>query len=193
MIKVKEILIVEGKHDRVKLASFTEATIIETNGFRIFNDKNKQKMIIKLASKVGVIIITDSDSAGFVIRSFLKSILPKDVIIKNAYIPQIKGKEKRKDSVSKEGLLGVEGLSEEVIKKALADLITVDNQSGTKITKVDFFRDGLTGGENSAQKRGQLIDKLKLPSYITTNALLEYINIAVGQEKYQELINELKV
>lgn len=191
MIKVDEIIIVEGKHDKIKLSSFINGTIIETNGFRIFSDKKKQGMIRKLATTRGIIILTDSDSAGFVIRSFLKSILPQNTVIKNAYIPQILGKEKRKDTHSKEGFLGVEGIDIQSLKEILQSSVTNICSDLQQITKTDFFIDGLTGAENSALRRQKIIKKLDLPSYITTNALLEYINIAVGKEKYNQIINEI--
>lgn len=191
MIKIKEIIIVEGKHDKIKLKQFLDANIIETNGFRIFSDKNKQKMIVNLAKKQGIIILTDSDSAGFVIRSFLKSILPKDVVIKNAYIPQILGKEKRKSQASKEGFLGVEGLVEDEIKKALENVMTLSDKKVEIITKSDFFIAGLTGNENSSQKREKLLKKLDLPLCMSTNALLEYVNIALSIEEFANLLQEI--
>ena len=192
MINVHEIIIVEGKYDKNKLKQFITGTIIETGGFRIFNDKAKQSMIRKLGQKNGVIVLTDSDSAGFVIRNFLKSILPSEKI-KHAYIPEILGKEKRKEKASKEGLLGVEGVEVEIIKKALDMLITENKSScnSLKVTKSVFFADGFTGRENSSIKRNALIEKLKLPKYITTNALLEYINIVLDFETYKLYLDEI--
>lgn len=192
MLKIEEIIIVEGKYDRNKLKQFVDATIFETNGFRIFKDKKKQEMIRNLGRKNGVIILTDSDSAGFVIRNFLKSILPADKI-KNAYIPEILGKEKRKDEYSKEGLLGVEGVEVEIIKNALNKLDLVENtdNNAKKITKTDFFIDGISG-EGSSVLRLKLIEKLGIPKYITPKALLEYLNASVGFEGYKQLLQELK-
>lgn len=192
MIKINEIIIVEGKYDKIKLSRFIKGIIIETNGFRIFNDKNKQQMIRNLAKKRGIIVLTDSDSGGFVIRNFLKSILP-NCEIKQAYIPEILGKEKRKESVSKQGLLGVEGIEDEIIKKALSKHTTeVHDKNEKVVTKVDFFVDGLSGGENSQKRRDFLINYLKLPKYITTNALLDYVNVVMSFDEYKSLINSFK-
>lgn len=193
MLKISEIIIVEGKYDKNKLKQFIDGVIIETNGFRIFNDKPKQKMIRELGTKNSVIVLTDSDSAGFVIRNFLKSILPVEKI-KNAYIPEILGKEKRKDNASKEGLLGVEGMEEEVIKTALKYLISYENMglNEKKITKTDFFIDGLSGS-GSTEIRLKLIQKLGLPKYITSKALLEFLNSTMDFATYKSLVNEIKI
>ncbi len=188
MIKIKEIIIVEGKYDKQKLKKIVDGTIIETNGFRIFSDKQKQKLIINLAKKQGILILTDSDSAGFVIRSFLKSILPNNVIIKNVYAPQILGKEKRKNTASKEGFLGIEGIDEEILRKSLSNFINYDEKEGKKVTKTDFFIDGLTGRENSSELRLKMIKKFGLPEYMTTNALLEYVNVAMKYDEYKNII-----
>lgn len=192
MININEIIIVEGKYDKIKLKQFINATIIETNGFRIFNDKNKQNMIRKMGIKNGVIVLTDSDSAGFVIRNFLKSILPSDKI-KHAYIPEILGKEKRKETTSKEGLLGVEGIEDKIIKNALEKLQLTEQtvNNGSKITKADFFVDGFSGGENSSKKREILLKKLNLPKYITSNALIEYINTVFDICEYKKMVLEV--
>ncbi|MFI3226407.1 MAG: DUF4093 domain-containing protein [Clostridia bacterium] len=191
MLKIKEIIIVEGKYDKNKLKQFIDGVIIETNGFRIFKDKAKQKMIRDLGQKNGVIVLTDSDSAGFVIRNFLKSILPQDKI-KNVYIPEILGKEKRKESASKEGLLGVEGMEVEILKKALNQMVYSENTSlnSKKITKADLFVDGLSG-DGSSIKRGNLIEKLGLPKYITPKALLEYLNLTMDFNSYKVLISQI--
>lgn len=190
MIKISQIIIVEGKHDKVKLSNFIDGTIIETAGFRIFKDKPKQKMIRDLGNKNGVIILTDSDSAGFVIRNFLKTILPENKI-KNAYIPEILGKEKRKETTSKEGLLGVEGMSEQVILDALALELSAQKRENF-LTKLDFFEDGLSGGTNSEALRQRLLARLGLPKYLSSNALLEYINCSLDLETYKSHIFEIK-
>lgn len=191
MLKVKEIIIVEGKYDKNKLKQFIDGVIIETNGFRIFQDKAKQKMIRDLGQKNGVIVLTDSDSAGFMIRNFLKSILPKDKI-KNAYIPEILGKEKRKKNASKEGLLGVEGMEVEILEKALNKLVSCEelDLNVKKVTKADLFVDGLSG-DGSSIKRAKLIEILGLPKYITPKALLEYINLTVDFDGYRALLERI--
>lgn len=190
MINISEIIIVEGKHDKVKLANFIDGTIIETGGFRIFKDKQKQKMIRDLGNKNGVIILTDSDSAGFVIRNFLKGIMPENKI-KNAYIPEVLGKEKRKDTMSKEGLIGVEGMSEKIILDALAENIS-EKKRENFLTKLDFFEDGLSGGKDSEALRTCLLERLNLPKYLSANALLEYINCSLDYETYKSHVFEIK-
>lgn len=190
MINISEIIIVEGKHDKVKLSNFIDGTIIETGGFRIFKDKPKQKMIRDLGNKNGVIILTDSDSAGFVIRNFLKTILPENKI-KNAYIPEVFGKEKRKDTVSKEGLVGVEGMTKQIILDALSSDISNEKRENF-LTKLDFYEDGLSGGHDSEALRQQLLTKLGLPKFLSANALLEYINCSLDFETYKSYIFDIK-
>lgn len=181
MIEIKEAIIVEGKYDKQRLKNIVNSTIIETNGFRIFKDKNKVNLIRQLAEKQGIVILTDSDGAGFVIRNHLKGIIPNKNI-KNAYIPKIKGKEKRKDKPSKEGTLGVEGIDENLLMQSLVNAqVTIINKAENnitkeKITKLDLYKLGLIGKENSKKLRTQLLNKLNLPEYITTNALLEVLN-----------------
>lgn len=193
MIKVKEAIIVEGKYDKIKLSSIVDGLIITTNGFGIFNDKERQYLIRELAEKRGIIILTDSDSAGFVIRNFLKGSVPKDRI-KNAYIPDVFGKEKRKEKRSKEGKLGVEGVAKELIIDALrkcgASFENCDCESrfGEEITKADFFAYGLTGGKDSAEKREALKKKLKLPENMTTNSLLAVLNCLMTREEFEKLM-----
>ncbi|MDO4609030.1 MAG: DUF4093 domain-containing protein, partial [Clostridia bacterium] len=164
MITLKQAIVVEGKYDKIKLANFINATIITTNGFRIFKDKQKRDFIRLIAQKNGIIVMTDSDSAGSLIRSHLKQICPDGTII-NVYVPQLSGKEKRKNKPSKEGLLGVEGLSEVVIIDALKRSgVTEANVKRDKlIKKSDLFALGLSGGKNSSTLREELADFLKLP------------------------------
>lgn len=191
MLKINEIIIVEGKYDKNKLKQFIDGVIIETNGFRIFRDKQKQKMIRDLGMKNGVIILTDSDSAGFVIRNFLQSILPKEKI-KNVYIPEILGKEKRKNLPSKENLLGVEGMEVKILENVLNSLNNTDKtqENIRKVLKSDFFQDGLTG-DGSSKKREKLIAKLGVPKHITVKALLEYINATMNYDEYKTIICEI--
>lgn len=202
MITIKEAIIVEGKYDKMRLRSVVNATIIETNGFRIFKDKEKVNLIKQLAEKNGVIVLTDSDGAGFVIRNHLKNIVPKQQI-KHAYIPQIKGKEKRKAAPSKEGTLGVEGIDEQELLKALKNAgVTYQSEEEQlqeykvkdkiKITKVDLFKLGLTGRENSHVLRCELLKRLNLPQYITTNALLDVLNSLMDLNELADILKEME-
>lgn len=194
MITIKEAIIVEGKYDKMRLKSVVNATIIETNGFRIFKDKEKVNLIKRLAEKQGIIVLTDSDGAGFVIRNHLKNIVPKEQI-KHAYIPQIKGKEKRKAQPSKEGTLGVEGIDEQQLIISLKNAGVTYNSSVKKnsITKTELFKLGLTGRENSQKLRCALLKKLNLPQYITTNALLDVLNSLMDLNQLSKIINEIKI
>ena len=193
MLKIKEAVIVEGKYDKQRLQEFIDAPIITTSGFRVFKDKGKQELIRKLSKERGLLVMTDSDSAGFVIRNFLKGIVPESQI-KHCYIPQIKGKEKRKDTPSKEGLLGVEGLSLDILREALIkSSVNVGQGSDLPqkelITKSDFFEMGLSGRENSALLRKKLMQELGLPTYLSSNALLEVINSLYTK---QDILDKLK-
>lgn len=191
MIKLKQAVIVEGRYDKIKLKNIIDAPIIETNGFRIFNDKQRQSLIRQIADKRGILIMTDSDGAGFVIRNFLKGTVDKSKI-KNCYIPQLSGKEKRKEHMSAEGFLGVEGVPDEVIieavRKSGAEIIGEEAQERKEITKADLYSLGLTGTENSAQKRKQLLDKLNLPGYLSTNAMLTALNCLYSLEELKKII-----
>lgn len=194
MIKVKQAVVVEGKYDKMRLRSMIDAPIIETNGFRIFRDKEKVSLIKKLAQTRGLLILTDSDGAGFVIRNYLKGLVPPETI-KNAYIPPVKGKEKRKQSPSREGTLGVEGMDEQTLLKAIrqsgADCGEGAEGRAPSIKKEDFYRLGLSGGENSAQKRRALLQRLELPEYLSAKAMLEMLNCLLSIEELEELLNEL--
>lgn len=193
MLELKETIIVEGKYDLIKLKSFISSPIIATEGFRVFADKEKQFLIREIASKNGIILMTDPDKAGQVIRSFLRGIAEKSKI-KQCYVPLIKGVEKRKSAPSKEGLLGVEGLSEEMITDALrkcgADIIGEDTpKKREEITKMDLYELGLSGRENSAKIREKLLESLGLPTYLSANAMLCAINCLFNK---QEIVDKLK-
>lgn len=194
MLKTDKIIVVEGKYDKIKLSSIIDAVIIETDGFGIFKDKEKQRFIRKLAEKKDIVILTDSDSAGFVIRNFLSGILPKSKII-NAYVPDIYGKEKRKDIASKEGKLGVEGIPAEIIKDALqkAGAVVSEEKDKRLVTKQDFYSDGLTGGAGSKEKRLKLLKALDLPEKMTANAMIEIINAFMSYDDYKNAINEIEM
>ena len=194
MIKIDEAVIVEGKYDKIKLSGILDTVIIETDGFAIFKDKEKQKLIRFLANKQGIVIMTDSDSAGFKIRSFIKGIT-KSEKVKNVYIPDIYGKEKRKTEMSKEGKLGVEGMEVRVIIDALEKsgvLYTQnDKQQSREITHTDFFEDGVSGGENSSVIRKKLAKELDLPEKISSSSLLKIINSYMTYEEYKQTIEKV--
>lgn len=193
MIHIKETVIVEGKYDKIKLASLIDAVIIETNGFSIFNDKEKLALIRRLADKNGVLIITDSDAAGFKIRHFLGGALPTDEV-KHAYIPDIFGKEPRKNAPSKEGKLGVEGIPAEIVMKSLERagvLYDSSEEPKRRITKVDLYEDGFSGGEGSAEKRRRLLQKINLPARLSANGLLQVLNAILSFEQYKELVRSI--
>lgn len=194
MLKTDKIIVVEGKYDKIKLSSVIDAVIIATDGFGIFKDKEKQKFLRKLAEKKEIVILTDSDSAGFVIRNFLSGILPKSRII-NAYIPDVFGKEKRKDSPSKEGKLGVEGVSVDILKDALTRAgVIISEEAGEKrqVTKQDFYSDGLTGGVESREKRLRLLRYLDLPEKMTANSMIEIINAFMSYEDYRNAVDAIE-
>lgn len=196
MIKIDKVIIVEGRYDKIKLSSMIDGIIIETEGFGIFKDKDKQKLIRKLAETKGIAILTDSDSAGFVIRNFITSIVPKEYIT-NVYIPDIYGKEKRKDSPSKEGKLGVEGVSAEILKEAFKKAGIGVSQSETnerkKITLNDFFDAGLTGDTQSKRKRTDLLKKLDLPERMSTKAMLDILNTFITYDEYKKLVESEEI
>ena len=191
MIKVQEVIIVEGRYDKNTLSQIIDGTIIETGGFGIFSDKQKLALFRRLAETRGLVVLTDSDGAGFVIRNFLRGAIdPK--YIKHAYIPEIAGKEKRKSAPSKEGMLGVEGMSREVIETALKNAgvafgEAVEEKRTEEITKLDFFEAGLSGGKDSAKKRQVLLKKLNLPSKLSPNAMLEILNVLMTKEEFVKL------
>jgi len=197
MIKIKQAVIVEGKYDKIKLEQILDAVIIQTDGFGIFKDKQKQKFIRALAEKKGILILTDSDSAGFVIRSFLSGIVSPEYIT-HAYIPDILGKEKRKSEASKEGKLGVEGVSNEVILKALetAGIIGEQTDSDTaekkQVTKTDLYNDGICGKSNSLEKRRKLLKVLNLPERTSANSMLKIINTFLSYEDYKQAVKDIE-
>lgn len=196
MIKIKQAVIVEGKYDKIKVSNILDTLIIETDGFGIFKDKNKQKLIRRLAETRGILILTDSDSAGFTIRSFLNGIVPQEQLI-NVYIPDIFGKEKRKSEPSKEGKLGVEGVKSDVIidalKKAGVEFdVDAEKQINTHpVTKTDLFLDGLSGGKGSAEKRARFLKQLDLPEHLSSNSMLKLINSFMDFDDYKREIQKL--
>ena len=196
MIKINQAVIVEGKYDKIRLETVIDAPIITTNGFGIFSDKQKQSLIRKIAEKRGIVILTDSDSAGFLIRSKLCGMVPTEQIT-HVYILELRGKEKRKAQSSKEGLLGVEGVPNDIIAAAferagLLGDIDSDNDNRRKITKTDLYDLGFCGKENSAQLRKMLIKKLFFPSHMSANALLSALNILMDYDELCSIADELQ-
>jgi ribonuclease M5 len=185
-------VIVEGKYDKIKLSSIIDAVIIETGGFSIFKDKEQLELIRKLAMTKGVIIITDSDGAGFIIRNFLSGALPKDRV-RHVYMPDIFGKERRKAEPSKEGKIGVEGISKEIIIKSLerAGVLFNETSKPTKrITKLDLYEDGFAGGVGSLEKRRKLLSRLGLPARLSSNMLVDVLNAMMSYEGYKQAVEE---
>ena len=191
-LKLTLPLIVEGRYDKSTLMGFVDGVIITTDGFGIFNNKEKQSLIRRICEG-GVIVLTDSDGGGRQIRSFLSGIIPKDKIY-NAYIPEIVGKEKRKTKPSKSGKLGVEGMSREVLCRVLSPYINGSLPDKSRdITKTDLYLDGLTGGDNSTVKRAELCRICELPSDMTPNALLEALNLLYSYEEYKDKVSKINI
>lgn len=190
-IRLNRPVVVEGKYDKIRLQSILDADILTTDGFGIFNAKEKTAMLRRIAAKNGIIVLTDSDGGGLVIRNYFNSILPKDKLI-HLYIPAIPGREKRKTEDSKEGLLGVEGMDAEVLRALFAPFaVGVDaSPRRTLITKADFYEDGLSGGAGSRAKRTALCRAAGLPLNISADAMLTALNLLYGKEEYQELLKK---
>ena len=192
-LKIAYPIIVEGKYDKMKLCAICEGLIIKTDGFGVFKHSEKAALIRALAKEGRIIVLTDSDGGGRVIRSHISSLVPKDKLIQ-LYIPRISGKEKRKSEPSKEGILGVEGMENELLYKLLepfsdasgdeAACLKLQKISSNPLSKVDFFVDGLTGSENSSQKRDELAKKFGLPEKMTPNALLEALKVVATYDEY---------
>lgn len=178
--RIKEVIVVEGRYDRNMLLQVVDATVVETGGFSVFNDREKLNFLRRLAEKRGLILLTDSDGAGFVIRNYLKGALPKEHI-KQAYIPDMPGKERRKRKAGKEGKLGVEGMTPEILLEALRRSgATFGGETlsppPAPITKADLLERGLIG-PGSTQTRNELLHRLELPEHLSPNAMLEVLNI----------------
>ena len=191
MINLNEAVIVEGKYDKIKLSSFIDALIITTNGFRIFKNKQKRAWIKDLAKTRGIIILTDSDRAGQIIRNHIKSFV-NDGKLYNVYIPQILGKEKRKLEPSKEGTLGVEGLKNNILIDAFKKAgIFSENKKSADITNIDLAEVGLIGADNSAKKRKILLKKLGLPDFLSSKQLLDVLNTSYTKDEFKEQMKTL--
>lgn len=196
MHKIKEAVIVEGNYDKIKLSGFLDGIIITTHGFAVYTNDDFIKTIQELAKKTGIVILTDSDSAGMRIRNFVKQTI-REGIVKHAYIPDIKGKERRKREASKEGLLGVEGMTEEIIIKALRDAgceidDTVSEDKASGITKTDLYMLGLSGGSGSAELRQKLSKEINIPARISANMLLDVLNRLCTYEELVEIVQRIK-
>lgn len=194
MIRIQQAVIVEGRYDKIKLSSILDALIIETGGFSIFKNKEKQQLIRRLAEKRGILILTDSDSAGFKIRSFIGGSVPPEQV-KHAYIPDIFGKEKRKTEASKEGKLGVEGVPSEVIVRALEKAgVLCDSvaEPSRPITHADLYADGFSGTADSKANRALLLQYFALPERLSKNALLQVLNTFATYEEYKAAAAEIQ-
>ena len=189
MPEVREVIVVEGRYDKNALSQVVDAVILETSGFGVFHDAQKRKLLQSLAEKRGLIVLTDSDGAGFVIRNYIRSCVDP-AFVKHAYIPDVYGKERRKKQPSKEGKLGVEGMRPQVLLEALrragATFIGEDAaaERPERITKTDLFRAGLSGGEGSREKRLALLHALDLPEHLTANALLDVLNAMMSRDEF---------
>ncbi len=193
MLKLKEAVIVEGKYDAIRLAGVVDTLILTTEGFGIFKDKEKQALLRRLAKTRGIIVLTDSDSAGFLIRSFLRSAVPEGSV-KHVYIPDVFGKEKRKTAPGAEGKLGVEGIAQDVLLEAFRKSgITAEQTEGAReqITHLDLYEAGLSGKKNSREKRKLLLQKLALPERLSTGSLVKLLNCFVNRDEFLELVKEL--
>lgn len=193
MLHLEQAVIVEGKYDKIKLSSVVDAVIITTNGFSVIKDKEKLEIIRFFAKNKGIIILTDSDSAGFKIRNFLKGAI-SDGKITNVYIPDIFGKEKRKSVPSKEGKIGVEGIDTQMLLEAFRKAGVISTEAGSErepVTKLDLFESGLSGGSNSAEKRSELLKYLGMPELMTTNAMLEIINTMMSRDEFIKITERL--
>lgn len=194
MFRIQEAIVVEGRYDKNTLSQVVDTLILETNGFGLFHDPERMALLRRAAEKRGLIVLTDSDGAGFVIRSRIKGAVPKE-LVKHAYIPDVYGKEKRKRKPGKEGKLGVEGMPPQVIEQVLrragatflGEAAIVENTR--PLSKADMFAAGLTGGEGSAQRRLELLRRLELPEHMSANALLAVLNGCYSSEEARELLH----
>ena len=195
MVKIREAIVVEGRYDKNTLSQIVDAPILETSGFGIFKDKAQLKLLRSVAEKRGIIVFTDADGAGFVIRNHIKSAIDPRYV-KHAYIPDIYGKEKRKAKAGKEGKLGVEGMPPEIILEALRRAgATIEGEDETRsrgeITKQDLFALGLSGCPGSDERRKKLMKQLKLPERMSPNALLQALNLLCGMEELKNIMEQI--
>lgn len=192
--RVREVIVVEGRYDKNAVKQVVDATVVETGGFGVFKDRERLALLRRLAAERGLILLTDSDGAGFVIRNFLKGAIPRERL-KQAYIPDVYGKERRKAAPGKEGKLGVEGMPPQVLLNALERAGATFSEGGGEaarapITKADLYELGLTGGPDSAQRRADLLRRLGLPERMTANAMLEALNLLYTREGFLEAMDD---
>ena len=194
MVKIREAIVVEGRYDKNTLSQIVDAPILETSGFGIFKDKQQMSLLRRVAQTRGLIVFTDSDGAGFVIRNHIKSAIPSRYL-KHAYIPDVFGKERRKSAPGKEGKLGVEGMTPDVIIEALRRAgATLEGESvatRNQISKQDLMELGLSGGADASAKRLTLLKKLNLPEHMSANAMLQALNLLYSLDELNELVREL--
>ncbi len=195
MIRIQEAIVVEGRYDKAALANVADTVIVDTAGFGIFSDREKLALLRRLARARGLVVLTDSDGGGFLIRGFLKSAIDP-AFVKHAYVPDVPGKERRKKSPSKEGKLGVEGMGPDVLEAALRRAgVTIlgeaDKETAPPMTKAELYELGLTGRPDSAQKRAAVKKALDLPEKLATNGLLDVLNVLVTREELAALIASL--
>lgn len=190
-LKIPYPIVVEGKYDKIKVLSVCDAYVITTDGFGVFNNRERVGIMRKLAQKSKIIVLTDSDGAGKVIRSHLTSCLPRESLIQ-LYVPQVKGKEKRKQAPSAEGFVGVEGIESQYIRDLLLPFSDASKSvySGSNITKADLYRDGLTGKSNSAAKRDLICRELGLPEKMTSNSFMEAVKVICTYEEYEKIVSK---
>lgn len=195
MIKIKEAIVVEGRYDKNTLSQIVDAPIIETSGFGIFKDKAQMRFLRQVAQKRGLIVFTDADGAGFVIRNHIKSAIPAQYL-KHAYTPDVFGKERRKAAPGKEGKLGVEGMRPDVIVEALraagATIAGEEVTQPSRITKQDLMELGLSGGADASAKRLALLKKLGLPEHMSANAMLQALNLLYDLDGLQAILAEME-
>lgn len=194
-LRISIPIAVEGKYDKIKLSSIVDGQIITTDGFQIFSSAEKKALVRRLAEPKGIIVLTDSDGAGLVIRKFFSSVIGKDKLY-HLYIPRVQGKEKRKKEASKEGLLGVEGIDAATLRKILEPFADSGIQTASfdrEVTKTDFYNDRLSGHEDSAARRSKLCELLELPDNMSSNSLLAAVNLLVGYDKYRELAESINL
>ncbi|MBQ7751689.1 MAG: DUF4093 domain-containing protein [Clostridia bacterium] len=197
MYSIKEVVIVEGIYDKIKLSGFIESPVFAVDGFSIFNNRETQKAVKTFAEKTGIVILTDSDSAGLKIRAFIKQLIKSGTVF-DAFVPEIYGKERRKAIGGKEGILGVEGISENVIidaiKKSGAEVLgeTAQKKMKEPVTKADFYKLGISGGENSRNLRQKLLFELNLPTKMSANMLISVIDRLLDRDELYAIVDKIK-
>ena len=197
MYSIKEVVIVEGIYDKIKLSGFIESPVFAVDGFSIFNNRETQKAVKTFAEKTGIVILTDSDSAGLKIRAFIKQLIKSGTVF-DAFVPEIYGKERRKAIGGKEGILGVEGISENVIidaiKKSGAEVLgeTAQKKMKEPVTKADFYKLGISGGENSRNLRRKLLFELNLPTKMSANMLISVIDRLLDRDELYAMVDKIK-